>query len=97
MSTATPKPDKKVAYNNTAKNLTWETVTAAGTVNDPVRYVVYRFPLGTTNPDFGKSENIVAVTGLTNYPAEQTGDYYVTVLNHVNNESTPSKPVSVKR
>ena len=97
MSTATPKPVKKVAYNNTAKNLTWETVTAAGTVNDPVRYVVYRFPLGTTNPDFGKSENIVAVTGLTNYPAEQTGDYYVTVLNHVNNESTPSKPVSVKR
>lgn len=74
----------------------WNAPALNASVNDPVRFVVYRFPLGTKSPDFNDSKAIVAVTNVPQFAPNGSGDYYVTALNRVNRESAPSVKVSVK-
>ncbi|MDE6397490.1 MAG: family 10 glycosylhydrolase [Muribaculaceae bacterium] len=95
MSTAVPAAVTEAAYDKAANTLTWKTVAPAGGVNDPVRYVVYRFPLDSKTTDFEKAANIAAITGEKTFKTDKPGLYFVTVLNHVNRESRPSKPVKV--
>ena len=93
ISTETPAAVKDLSVNN--GKLEWLVVPAKESVNDAVRYVVYRFDAGAT-PDFESSEAIVTVTNRPGVSVSAPGDYYVTALNRVNNESAPSGKVSVK-
>ncbi|MCD8185197.1 MAG: family 10 glycosylhydrolase [Rikenellaceae bacterium] len=64
--------------------------------NNNRRYVVYRFPAGTENPDFDHPENILCVTGKSSLmlsmarPEEfREYRYYVSALSLTHHESQP--------
>ena len=66
-----------------------------GKVSDEVRFVVYRFSADSAI-DIDDPANIIAVTDADHYTATAPGIYAVTALDRVNNESHPSKPITIK-
>ena len=94
ISTKTPDVPAKLKARD--GKLTWSADAPKADVNDAVRFVVYRFENGTT-PDFENAEAIVAITPDHSFTIAGPGDYYVTALNRVNNESKPSDKVTVKK
>ncbi len=92
ISTATPAAP---AVSTADKKLVWQAAAPAGTVEDVVRYVIYRFPEGS-DVDVNDSDAIVAITPATDWTPTASGTYVVTALNRVNNESAPSAPVRIK-
>ena len=89
-------PDVPAKLKARDGKLTWSADAPKADVNDAVRFVVYRFENGTT-PDFENAEAIVAITPDHSFTIAGPGDYYVTALNRVNNESKPSDKVTVKK
>lgn len=77
------------------RTLSWKGSEARGNASDVVKYVVYRFD-NAAEADFDDAAAIVAVVPGTTFPADKPGVYYVTALNRVNNESAPSKGVTVR-
>lgn len=75
--------------------LSWEVPAPQGSVDDAVRFVVYRFD--DNNVDLGKSENILMVTDANFAEITEPGYYVVTSLNRVNKESTASKIISYQK
>jgi uncharacterized lipoprotein YddW (UPF0748 family) len=63
--------------------------------SDNRRFVVYRFPRGTKNPDFDDASRILRVTGESilflpaGSEAEESYDYYVSALSVTHHESEP--------
>lgn len=92
--------EKPAAVNPTidraTKTLKWNAPKMTGKTNDAVRFVVYRFDLGTKNPDYEDAETIVAVTPESSIRITKPGIYAVRALNRVNNESSIGKTVTYK-
>ena len=94
ISTETPKAVDNVRL--TDNRIAWKTPKTSGKTNDAVKFVIYRFDKGS-DPDFSDAAAIVDVTYKPEYVLTAAGDYYITALNRVNNESAPSAKVTYKR
>ena len=92
---STAKPAKVTDLKATGKKLTWKAPKPKGKTEDVVKFVVYRFDKGA-KPDFENAAAIQAVTYQPSFNATVAGDYYITALNRVNNESEPSGKVNIK-
>lgn len=92
---STDKPAKVTTLKADGKKLSWDAPKPQNDVNDAVKFVVYRFDKGA-KPDFNNADAITAVTYNKSVEVNKSGDYYVTALNRVNNESDPSAKATVK-
>ena len=75
--------------------LRWDVPKASRSVNDAVRFVVYRFDTDK-KVNLDDASAIVAVTNSRELKVATPGVYIVTALNRVNIESEPSAKVRVK-
>lgn len=74
--------------------LSWKHDKVRNEVSDQVKFVVYRFPSGKAR-DYSDPANIYAVTPETSIVIDSKGDYSVTALDRVNNESDPAKQIII--
>ena len=88
-----PAPIRVAPIRPNETQLRWIRPEQKGTINDVVRFVVYYFPLNTTNINFDNPENILMITEENSIPVSRPGIYAVTGLNRVNSESRPGNPV----
>lgn len=89
------KPMAIKSLNLEGKNLTWDKPETKGTADDVVKFVVYRFDIGEPI-DLENPEAIECVTWSNQYLTEYPGQYVVTALSRVNQESSPSNIVVIK-
>ncbi len=75
--------------------LRWNATAIKNTADDAVKFVVYRFE-PDDEIDLDNSEAVEAVTWNTEYDIDYPGIYIVTSLSRVNQESAPSKSITVK-
>lgn len=75
--------------------LTWSVAAPAGTADDAVKFVVYRFEEGD-EVDLEAADAIEAITWTPSFTTTEPGKYVVTSLSRVNQESAPSAAVVVK-
>lgn len=73
----------------------WKSEAPEGSVNDVVKYAVYRFD-SRDEIDIEKPGALVAVTSKPEFHADEEGVYVITALDRVNNESAPSVPIYLK-
>lgn len=90
------RPKSVVNAKYTKGEISWEVAPAKNSADDAVKYVVYRFDKDV-KPDFKNPAAIEAVTWQNNYKPTTSGDYYITALSRVNNESLPSAKLTVKK
>ncbi len=91
---STEKPEAITGLKSTGGKLSWNVPAINGTCNDATHYVVYRLDEKQRTLD---KATIVAVTYDNNYTVTQPGQYCVTALNRVNNESEPSAVVKISK
>lgn len=91
---STAKPTKPTVKAN-GRKLSWTVPAPAGTPDDAVKFVVYRFEPGA-DINLEASDAIESVTWNPNYEAERPGVYVVTALSRVNQESEPAAAVTVR-
>jgi len=90
-----PHPVQKLTIKKIKgqKCLSWTTTRTDDPMQQPVRFVIYRFPKGATI-DIYHATNILAITGQTYYVLPDDGkgkwQYVVTALDRCWNESTPT-------
>ena len=93
MSQNRPQPTK-LAPIRSDKKLNWEKIEGnANTVDEVVRYVVYRFDTNSQNLNFDDPANIYMVTPQTTITVTEPGLYFITAMNRANVESMPSNGV----
>ena len=90
------KPSAVKSIRLSGDEITWAKPTEYDTPDDAVKFVVYRFEPGEPI-NIDNSEAIEAITWDTSYQAEYPGVYVVTSLSRVNQESEPSKPITVTK
>lgn len=78
--------------------LTWKAAKPEGKTDDTVKFVIYHNPGGNPATIMTDPSNIVDVVYGTewNIPADTKGEYLVTALDRVNNESAPSASIEIK-
>lgn len=78
--------------------LTWKAAKPEGKTDDTVKFVIYHNPGGNPATIMTDPSNIVDVVYGTewNIPADTKGEYFVTALDRVNNESAPSASIEIK-
>lgn len=84
-----PWPVENVAVEG--ETISWSVAEPEGTVEDAVRFVVYRFD--TPEIDINNADAVVEVTPRRQFLAVVPGYYVITALDRANNESAPSQPV----
>lgn len=77
------------------RRITWTAPAPAGTPDDAVKFVVYRFD-SPEAIDLEAADAIEAVTWSPEFTADGPGVYVVTSLSRVNQESEPARAVTVK-
>ena len=95
ISSAAPRHSPKTRLHSDGVTISWSVPKPQGKVSDEVRFVVYRFSADSAI-DIDDPANIIAVTDADHYTATAPGIYAVTALDRVNNESHPSKPITIK-
>lgn len=97
MDTVPPSPVSQVKAKG--RVLTWKAAPAAGELDRAAYFGVYRFAPGE-KIDTGDATKMLTVTGGTDYalpPSDgRTYRYVVTAIDRMQNESLPSRPVSVR-
>lgn len=78
--------------------LTWEAAKPESKISDTVKFVIYHNPGGDRTTVMTDPNNIVEVVYGTEWaiPAGTKGEYFVTALDRVNNESAPSSSIEIK-
>lgn len=89
------KPSSVKNLHISGVDLIWDKPETAGTADDAVKFVVYRFEEGD-EINLENPEAIECVTWDNTFSPEYPGVYIVTSLSRVNQESRPSKPVVVR-
>lgn len=89
ISSEGPWPVEGLALDG--ETLSWTAAPPENTVEDAVRFVVYRFD--TPDVDLNDASAIVEITPRKEFLAVAPGYYVVTALDRVNNESAPSPVV----
>ncbi|MDE6927515.1 MAG: hypothetical protein K2P06_02185, partial [Muribaculaceae bacterium] len=89
------KPSAPASVRVSSGILRWDVPKASHSVNDAVRFVVYRFDTDK-KVNLDDASAIVAVTNSRELKVAIPGVYIVTALNRVNIESEPSAKVRVK-
>lgn len=82
-------PERVSAIRLKGNQLSWNAAKIKGVINDPVKFVVYRFD-SFDAVDIDDASAIVAVTPNPRYNVSEPGIYVITALDRVNNESKPS-------
>lgn len=77
------------------RTIKWNAAAPAGTADDAVKFVVYRFD-SEADIDLEAADAIQAVTWKREFAAKEPGVYVVTALSRVNQESAPAKAVRVR-
>lgn len=93
ISTSLPESPYNVKIQGST--LLWDAPAPQGSVDDCIRFVVYRFDSDKTI-NLEDASKIVAVTPDRRLSVKKPGYYVVTALDRVNNESFPSESVRLK-
>lgn len=90
LSDGTPEPVTDLKLNG--RTLSWKGARKHGKASDQVKYVVYKFAPGVER-DYTDPANIYAITPGTSVEIDGRGQYSVTALDRVNNESAPASSI----
>lgn len=77
------------------RKLTWSIPAPAGTPDDAVKFVVYRFEPGV-EPDLEATDAIEALVWKPEFTATRAGKYVITSLSRVNQESDQAAVIEIK-
>ncbi len=89
-------PDPVTDLKLHGRVLSWKSGKHHNKASDQVRFVVYKFPVGAER-DYSDARNIYAITSDHSVVIDGRGEYSVTALDRVNNESEPAnKIIAVK-
>lgn len=92
LSDGMPKPVSDLKFDG--RVLSWKRDKIRNKASDQVKFVVYRFPSGKAR-DYADPKNIYAITPDASIAIDSRGEYSVTVLDRVNNESAPAKQIMI--
>lgn len=91
-------PKAPAGLNAKNGSLTWKAGKPKGKVDDTVKFVIYQNTSGEPIKSMADPANIIDVVYGTewNIPSGVTGQFFITALDRVNNESSPSEVVEIK-